>query len=222
MKAARALLLCLALLPSAWAADPPENVFANFHRAAVAGNLDRMLLYSPAARRAQIARMPPAQKAAQAKTIAALLPRTYVIQAKTVDSGGLTMHVSGMSTPPKPDQKSEMRYGSIRMQQEGKEWKVGSMNWSNTAPTGAASGKLPARNVAAAKPAGKYSFNPALGEPQGAQAPKPAAGAPAKSTTGVRGAGTVMGTTPERKLGTAKPPCVYKPFMTAEDLENCK
>jgi hypothetical protein len=221
MKAARALLLCLALLPSAWAADPPENVFANFHRAAVAGNLDRMLLYSPAARRAQIARMPPAQKAAQAKTIAALLPRTYVIQAKTVDSGGLTMHVSGMSTPPR-GRTSEMLYGSIRMQLEGQDWKVGNMNWTNTPPAGAAAGKKPAP-IAAAKPTGRYAVNPELGGPPGAQAPKPAAGsAPVKSTTGVRGAGTVMGTTPERKLGTAKPPCVYKPFMTAEDLENCK
>ena len=27
---------------------------------------------------------------------------------------------------------------------------------------------------------------------------------------------------PERKLGKAKEPCVFKPVMTAEDMENCK
>jgi hypothetical protein len=33
--------------------------------------------------------------------------------------------------------------------------------------------------------------------------------------------GSITGA-PERKLGQAKPPCVFKPVMTAEDLENCK
>ena len=27
---------------------------------------------------------------------------------------------------------------------------------------------------------------------------------------------------PDRKFGEQKPPCVYKPVMTAEDLENCR
>jgi hypothetical protein len=27
---------------------------------------------------------------------------------------------------------------------------------------------------------------------------------------------------PERKLGAAKPPCVYKPVMTNEDIDNCR
>jgi hypothetical protein len=31
-----------------------------------------------------------------------------------------------------------------------------------------------------------------------------------------------MEAAPERKLGTQKPPCVYKAVMTAEDLENCR
>jgi len=31
-----------------------------------------------------------------------------------------------------------------------------------------------------------------------------------------------VGAPPERKLGTARPPCVYKPVMTAEDVENCR
>ena len=222
MKAALALLLCLALLPAARAADPPENVYASFHRAAVAGDLDRMLLYAPAARRKEMARLPPAQKAAQAKIIGAMLPRTYVIQAKTVDASGLSLHVSGMSTPPK-GQPSEMLYGSVQMHQEGGDWKVGRMNWSNKPPTGAAAGKKPAPSVAAAKPpTGRYAVNLELGVAPGSPAAKPAPAVPAVRTGPVRPSGTTVGTTPERKLGTAKPPCVYKPAMTAEDLENCK
>ena len=201
MKAALALVLCLALLPAARAADPPENVYANFHRAAVAGDLDRMLLYAPAARRKEMAALPPAQRAAQAKFIGAQLPRTYVIQAKTVDANGLSLHVSGMSTPPRSDQQSEMVYGSIQMRLEGGDWKVASMNWSNKPPSDATLGRRPVPSVATAKPA------PAT---------------PTLKLTPTRPSGTTVGTTPERKLGTAKPPCVYKPAMTAEDLENCK
>jgi hypothetical protein len=219
MKAARALLLCLALLPAARAADPPESIYANFHRAAVAGDLNRMMLYAPAARRKEMARLPPAQKAAQVKLVAAMLPRTYVVQAKTVDSEGLSLHVSGMSTPSKQGQKSEMVYGSIKMRLEGGDWKVGSMNWSNTPPTGAARGKPPAPSVAAVKPTGRYAI-----KPPGETAAKPPRATPARPSAAPmsRGGPTVVGAPPERKLGTAKPPCVYKPAMTAEDLENCR
>jgi hypothetical protein len=31
-----------------------------------------------------------------------------------------------------------------------------------------------------------------------------------------------MDAAPERKLGAAKEPCVYKPVMTAQDMENCR
>ena len=31
-----------------------------------------------------------------------------------------------------------------------------------------------------------------------------------------------MDAAPEKKLGAAKEPCVYKPVMTAQDMENCK
>jgi hypothetical protein len=31
-----------------------------------------------------------------------------------------------------------------------------------------------------------------------------------------------MDAAPEKKLGAAKEPCVYKPVMTAEDMENCR
>ena len=42
-----------------------------------------------------------------------------------------------------------------------------------------------------------------------------------KDAPAARGA-TATGTPPERTFGTAKPPCLYKPVMTAEDMENCR
>jgi hypothetical protein len=55
-------------------------------------------------------------------------------------------------------------------------------------------------------------LKPVPAKPAAAQ-PAPARAAPlVGSTTGA----------PGRKLGTQKPDCVFKPVMTAEDVENCK
>jgi hypothetical protein len=61
-----------------------------------------------------------------------------------------------------------------------------------------------------------------------AQAEKPAAKArkPAAEKAAPKPAATPeigsLDASPERKLGTQKEPCVYKPVMTAEDMANCK
>jgi hypothetical protein len=78
------------------------------------------------------------------------------------------------------------------MVMERGEWKVDESSWSNEAP--------PAATPAAA-PAGAR-----------AGASKPAAKAQSAP----------IPVAPARKLGPAKPPCVYKPVMTAEDMENCR
>jgi Cu/Ag efflux protein CusF len=49
---------------------------------------------------------------------------------------------------------------------------------------------------------------------------EPAKSAPKKApATPVVGS---MDAAPEKKLGAAKEPCVYKPVMTAQDMENCR
>jgi hypothetical protein len=54
----------------------------------------------------------------------------------------------------------------------------------------------------------------------------PTGKAAAKGAPAPKGqAAPVVGTTssaPERKLGAAKEPCVYKPVMTNEDMERCR
>jgi len=46
-------------------------------------------------------------------------------------------------------------------------------------------------------------------------------GAPAPKTQPAPVVGT-MSSAPERKLGAAKAPCVYKPVMSDEDIRRCR
>lgn len=194
--------LLIALLPlAALAAEEPEAVYAKFHRAAVSGNIDEMVRYAPPAQRAELATMSAAQKEATVKMMAALLPRAYLLHNKTVNPNGQAARlvVSGASDF-QPGDKPETLYGTIRMEVMGGEWKVAGMDWSNTRPAGAAEGR-----------------------PAPRAAPAPAPNAPAAPAAAARrGPVNAVGTPVEKKLGTAKPPCVYKPVMTAEDMENCR
>lgn len=200
MKTALVIAL-LALLPlAARAAGEPEAVYAKFHRAAASGNLEEMMRHVPAAERAELAAMSAAQKEAIVKMMAAMLPRAYLLQAKTVsrDGKGALLQVSGQGEALLPGAKPELLYGSIRMVLEGGEWKMHTMDWNNTRPA-------------------------ALGQGKPAAAPKPQAAPAGRSQAAPAGRGsTVVGAPPERTLGTARPPCVYKPVMTAEDIENCR
>jgi hypothetical protein len=83
-------------------------------------------------------------------------------------------------------------YGTVKMLMENGEWKVDDVNWSNDKPA----------ILSAPKPA----------------APPPAAEKGAALTKSVQ----AVGSAPGRKLGEAKPECVYKPVMTAEDMERCR
>ena len=190
----------IALLPLAvLAAEEPEAAYAKFHRAAVSGNLEEMVRYAPPAQRAELVSMSAAQKEATVKMMAALLPRAYLLNNKTVNQNGQAARliVSGASDF-QPGDKPETLYGIIRMEMQGGEWKVAGMDWSNTRPAALGAGSLPAPKAAGPAPTPKAQAAPAARRPAATNTP------------------------PERTLGTAKPPCVYKPVMTAEDMENCR
>jgi len=196
MKFAAALLLFL-VAPLA-AAQEPDAAFSGFHRAIRSGNFDDFLRYVPRGQRADLDRLPPSQREAQLKMMGALMPEKIQLRQKKVDPDGrgarLVMVGAG---PVLVAGKPETLYGSIRMAKEGDDWKVADVSWSNTAPEG-----LPAE----APPETAAQKN----------APTPV---PPKGSAPVVGS---MDAAPMRKLGTAKPPCEYKPVMTAEDLERCK
>ncbi len=189
-----ALLTVVAVLvsfpPAAAAADEPEAVYARYHRAAMAGDLDEALKYSPAQRRAEMQGASAATRDAALKLVQYMMPRAFKLENKTVGARGrATLVVSG----PWESDGSEMRtvYGTVRMVNENGEWKVAEASWSDE--------------------------KPALPPAQPAAAPSQAE----KNATSAKGAQAV-GSAPARKLGEAKPECVYKPVMSAEDMERCR
>ena len=193
-----ALLAC-----AAFAAEDPEAVYAHYHRAAVSGDLGGVARYSQAEQRAEIAAMSPAQRDANVKMLRAQMPRGFVLRSKTVapDGRSVRLVVSGPADPV-GNEKPETLYGSIRLVLEGGEWKVADAEWNNVPPAGAQGAPAPNSTPAAPKPAGPKAAMPAKG-----------------------GGAAVVGSTssePAHKLGKAKEPCVYKPVMTAEDLERCR
>lgn len=192
-----AQLMCAAL--PARAADEPEAVYGKYHRAVMAGDIEEMFSNSPARLRAEMRSASASTKDAALKMAQYLMPRAFTVQRKTMlPNGRAVLIVSG----PWADEGRvlETMYGTVRMVIEDGNWKVDELSWSNEKPAGLGAPKPAAPPVAADKPAPK-------GTPmKGAAASAPAA-APAA---------------PERKLGAAQPDCVYKPVMTAKDLENCK
>lgn len=204
MSAFIAAFLSLAALAAsaARAAEEPDAVYAKYHRAAAAGNMIEMAQYTGAAQRAELLAMSAAQKNALVKMLAATMPRAYSLRNKTVTPEGKAARllVSGPSGI-KDGDKAEILYGTIRMRMEGGAWKVAESDWTTTPPAG----------LQAMQSAGKP-----------AAAPGPAA---PKSAPPERAGAALVGSTsapPVRKLGKAKEPCLYKPVMTAEDIENCK
>ena len=196
-----AALAALALLAprAASAAEEPEAVYAKFHRAVAARNLEEMLRYGPQARRDELASMSAAQKDAMLKMASTMMPRAFKVRSKLVNSGGRTARLVLSGTGENLlNGRPETLYGEIAMVMEGGEWKVNESSWSN---------EQPADVSAAAGAAGSRA-----GAPPAKAAAKPPA-APAARAAAVA---------PPRTLGAAKPPCVYKAVMTAEDVENCK
>ena len=194
MRTIAALLLLLAALPAA-AADEPDAVYTRYHRAAVTRDLDEMLRYAAAAQRAEIAAMSAAQRDALGKMLEVGMPRAFLLKKKTLtpDGKGARLLLAGPGGSVL-DAKSEALYGTVTLVNERGEWKVVSSDWNTSAPA----------------------------ELQSAAKDRPAS--PQKPAAAPRGAPQVgsANAMPERKLGIAKEPCVYKPVMTAEDIENCR
>ena len=136
--------------------------------------------------------MSAAHKEAALKTAQFLMPRGIQVHRTTKTDDGRTTMI--VSGPLMNEgQKPQTMYGTVRMLQENGEWKVDETTWSTQRPAVLSAPKPAAAPVAAGNPA-----------PKG---PVP---------------GTIYLEKPIRKLGEARVECVYKPVMTAKDIENCK
>jgi len=194
----------IALAQGAPAQEPPEAVYAKFHRALAAGNLDEMLKYAPAARRAELAGMPAAQKQATVEFMARLAPKNHAITGKQVSPDGnrATLRATGTGTA-LLNSKPETQYGTIAMVKEGGEWKVDQTSWDNNPKAQAAppvAAPVPAASPAAASPAASGTA---------ARAATPTTPAPRSAES-------------KRRAETRNPDCVIKPVMTDEDRAKCR
>jgi len=212
--AAFAAVLLLMMMPAV-AADAPEAVYARYHRAILAGNADDMLLHADASQRTRFARMKPDQKPAALKLQAAMMARTWQLRDKLLSPDGKAARLV-VSGPGEGPGAPPVLYGVVRMTLAADNWKVIEANWSPDSPALLApknpGGAYSPPPVATPAPAGAPAAAKSAPAAKGPPAPRPVAAPIVGSTTGA----------PERKLGRQKPPCEYKPVMTAEDIENCK
>jgi hypothetical protein len=199
MRFAAAALASLVLgsQPAA-AADEAETAYAKFHAAVLAGRLAEVEKYAPNEQRASLAASPAAQKQAQLEFMAKLLPKSYTLIGKTPGAGPdqLTLYASGQGMSLFSG-KPETTYGTIKMQREGGEWKVGETSWNNEKPRVAMQAPAPVAKPEAPKP---RAVPAAAKVREMAPAAPPASKASAKIVD----------------------PCVIKPVMTDEDLRKCR
>src|SRR5262245_40055535 len=129
-----ALLLVVSF--AAGAAEAPEVVYGKFHRAIATGNIDEVMKHAPAARRAGMAAMSPAQKDAQIKMLSMMLPQAFTLVSKNVAPNGqrARLIVTGPGGQALGGQRPAPMFGDVKMILEGGEWKVDELAWSNETP----------------------------------------------------------------------------------------
>jgi hypothetical protein len=183
------------LLPCPAAAqEEPEAVYRKFHSALIAGNIDELNKYGTPGGAAELAKLPAEQRKGVLDLMKKFIPPSYTITARQpgTDANRLTLRARGMGTSLFGG-KPEAMDGEIVMVKMGGEWKVDKSNWNS-----GKSGATPPRAADAAAP--MQSAPQRLPVPSRSAAPK----------------------APERSMGAAKEPCVYKPVMTNEDMERCR
>lgn len=196
----RSAMLGMLLLLSLNAAGQatPEDAFARFHRGLQAGDFAEMNRHGTPGGAAELAKLPPAEQKQMLELMKKLTPSSYTITGKEAGpDGSVLLKVTGpgnnlMTGKPEP------QYGTVRMVKMGADWKMDNMHWSDRPDA-----KPRQRAASAAEPG-----SPKVRIRVKAEPPPQAA--------------TVQGAPVERKLGEAKAPCVYKPVMTQQDLDNCR
>jgi hypothetical protein len=106
----------------ALAQDPPEAVYARFHRAGLAADYDGMRKYESAAKASEMDPVPAGERRQMLKTLARLLPRSYSVVEKTVEEGATRAVLRLRGTQPAIS-------GTITLVKEKGEWKVDDANW---------------------------------------------------------------------------------------------
>lgn len=190
-----ALLALLALPPAGVAQPDPGAAYKAYHEAALQGRIEIARNFTSSNLTKQLMYRTPQERAALSEKMRVLMPNTYGIlkRAYAPDGRSVTLTLSGkVVTPYRQDVLAD-----VKLVKFAEVWKVDAVSWRSTTPPPSA---------APLKPAAKPAPKPLISK----EAPKPATARP-----------NVPPPT-HRTLGRQKEPCVFKPAMTAEDLERCK
>lgn len=135
--AAFAAALCFLLPGPAVAQEKPEAVYAKFHRALLAGNIDDLNKYGTPEGGAELARMSPEQRREVTEMVKRMIPRSYTITSRQLSREGNRYTLTVTGTRPSPaGRKPEPQDGTIRLVKQGGVWKVDEANWGNENSSG--------------------------------------------------------------------------------------
>jgi hypothetical protein len=126
-----AALVLLASPLAGVAADTPEEVYAKFHAATMAGDVDGMKKYGTAEKGADLSSPPSPMQQMLLSFMRNLLPKSYSIDRKTVGADGnrTTLEVSAMQQP--SGKAPEKVTGRVTLVKEQGEWRVDTEQWGD-------------------------------------------------------------------------------------------
>jgi hypothetical protein len=216
-----ATAIAAALLPrAALAQQEPEAVFADFHRAVRSGDVAGVSRSTAEPGASELRRLAPDTAKSMVEGMKGRLPPLYTVVGRDAgtDANRATLRATGSVTG--TDGAKETLFGTITFVRQRGEWKVEQSNWDTTPhPETAATVKSTPTQAAPLAPK-SVAARAAAAPPEPKAVPaRTATPVPPKSSPPVVGS---MDAAPERKFGQQKPPCEFKPVMTAEDLERCK
>lgn len=201
--------------------DDPAAVYRNFHQAMIDADMDGMRKWGTKAKGDELAAASAVEKKMMLGLMASMTPKTYQVKSSEVSADGskATLYLSAEQVD---KGKTETVLATVTLLKEGGAWKVDLSSWGGSQPSG------PAPQSAAAKPAAAEPPKPVAVElPKQAAAPTPAARlAPAAPVAQPRSAPSRSEAAAAKPaaptLQQSKPPCIYKPVMSDEDLARCR
>jgi hypothetical protein len=182
---------------AAGAAEGPEAVYAKLHRATLAGNVEEVLSYSSAQKRAELASMPGKEDAVHMAAMS--LPKSYSITSRKVSGAKAHLKAQGVIESDGPAR------GEVELVREKGEWKVDEWSWARLAQASKDAAPVDAKGAKPQEPAAAEKAADATAGPQPVE-PIPAV--PVDAPTLRRATAEDIG-------------CVIKPVMTDDELRRC-
>ena len=206
---------------AAGGADDPEAVYRKFHQAMLDADFEGMRKWGTKAKGDELAAASAVERKMMIAFISKLTPTAYKVLGTEISADGNTAIVR-LSAEQTVKGKIETYHGSGTLFKEAGQWRVELSSWGGDQPPAPASKSAVAPSTSAepVKPAAAESPKPvAAAAPVAAPAP----GKPAPQPRAAAGRSTPVAATPAAPvLLQSKPPCVYKPVMTDEDIARCR